>query len=233
MSSSPTPTPPGVTSGPTPTASVRSPLLLILSSPSGAGKTTLTTELRRHFPEIRFSVSHTTRSPRANEVQGREYHFVSKDAFRDLIEQGAFLEWAYVHGNLYGTSKQEIDSAQRCRCLLFDVDYQGARQIKAARPDAVGVFVLPPSMTVLEQRLRGRASEDEATVRMRFNNARREIEHYGLFDYVLENNELSIAVEQLISIFRAEECRRSRAAHRAERLLAEDRGFGGTLPPQL
>jgi guanylate kinase len=211
----------------------QTPLLLILSSPSGAGKTTLTTELRSRFPEIRFSVSHTTRRPRANEEQGREYHFTSKDAFSDLIEQGAFLEWAYVHDNLYGTSKQEIESAEHCRCLLFDVDYQGARQIKAARPDAVGVFVLPPSMRVLEQRLRGRASEDEATVRMRFNNARREIEHYGLFDYILENNELSVAVEQLVSIFRAEECRRSRAAHRAEHLLAEDRGFGGTMPPRL
>jgi guanylate kinase len=211
----------------------KAPLLLILSSPSGAGKTTLTNELRRRFPEIRFSVSHTTRKPRANEAQGREYHFVSHEQFRGLIEQDAFLEWAYVHNNLYGTSKHEIAEAAACRCLLFDVDYQGARQIKAARADAIGVFVLPPSMHVLEQRLRGRASEDEATVRMRFNNARREIEHYGLFDYVLENNDLDIAVEQLVAIFRAEECRRSRAAHRAERLLAEDRGFGGTLPPKL
>jgi guanylate kinase len=209
------------------------PLLLILSSPSGAGKTTLTTELRRRFPAIRFSVSHTTRKPRANEVDGREYHFVSQEHFRRLIQGGAFLEWASVHDNLYGTSQHEIDAAEGCRCLLFDVDYQGARQIKAARPEAVGVFVLPPSMEVLEQRLRGRASEDDATVSMRFRNARREIEHYGLFDYLLENNALETAIEQLVSIFLAEECRRKRSAHRAERLLAEDRGFGGTIPPKL
>lgn len=208
-----------------------SPLLLIVSSPSGAGKTTLTSALRARFEGIRFSVSHTTRKPRNNELDGREYHFVERAEFTALIQQGTFLEWAAVHGNLYGTSQSEITHARDARCLLFDVDYQGARQIKAARPDAVGVFILPPSMDVLEQRLRGRASEDEATVRMRFNNARREIEHYGLFDYVLENNDLTIAAEQLTAIFLAEECRRSRAAVKAERLLAQDRGYGGTTPP--
>lgn len=208
-----------------------SPLLLIVSSPSGAGKTTLTSALRTRFEGIRFSVSHTTRKPRNNELDGREYHFVERAEFAALIQQGTFLEWAAVHGNLYGTSQSEIHHARDARCLLFDVDYQGARQIKAARPDAVGVFILPPSMQVLEQRLRGRASEDDATVRMRFNNARREIEHYGLFDYVLENNDLATAAEQLTAIFLAEECRTSRAATKAERLLAQDRGYGGTTPP--
>lgn len=210
-----------------------SPLLLIVSSPSGAGKTTLTNALRARFSGIRFSVSHTTRKPRANEVDGREYHFVDHDTFRALIKAGTFLEWAHVHNNLYGTSQTEIERASDARCLLFDVDYQGARQIKAACPDAIGVFILPPSMEVLEQRLRGRASEDDATVRMRFNNARREIEHYGLFDYVLENNDLTLATEQLTGILLAEECRRSRSAVKAERLLAEDRGYGGTTPPNL
>jgi guanylate kinase len=142
------------------------------------------------------------------------------------------LEWAQVHGNLYGTSRAEIDSAQGSRCLLFDVDYQGARQIKAVRPDAVGVFILPPSMAVLGERLRGRASEDENTVQKRFANARREIEHYGLFDYVIENNELELAVEQLSSVLLAEECKRTRSASKAERLLAQDRGFGGIIPPE-
>lgn len=208
-----------------------SPLLLIVSSPSGAGKTTLTTALRARFDGIRFSVSHTTRKPRANEQDGREYHFVDHATFNRLIQEGTFLEWAQVHGNLYGTSQTEIERAADARCLLFDVDYQGARQIKAVRPDAVGVFILPPSMKVLEQRLRGRASEDEATVQMRFSNARREIEHYSQFDYVLENNDLAQATEQLTGILLAEECRRGRAAYKAERLLAEDRGYGGTTPP--
>ncbi len=207
------------------------PLLLIVSSPSGAGKTTLTSRLRQRFPQIRFSVSHTTRRPRANEVDGREYHFVSHTEFRGLIERGAFLEWAPVHDNLYGTSCAEIEASADCPCLLFDVDYQGARQIKAARPDAVGVFILPPSMAVLEQRLRGRASEDEATVQLRFKNAREEIAHYGLFDYVLENDSIDHAEQSLAGIYLAELCRRSRAAWRAERLLAEDRGFGGSTPP--
>ena len=209
-----------------------SPLLLIVSSPSGAGKTTLTTALRSRISGIRFSVSHTTRKPRANEVDGREYHFVDHAAFNGLIQNGTFLEWALVHGNLYGTSQSEIEHSASARCLLFDVDHQGARQIKAARPDAIGVFILPPSMQVLEQRLRGRASEDEATVRMRFDNARREIEHYGQFDYVLENNDLEQATEQLAAVLLAEECRRSRASVKAERLLAQDRGYGGTTPPR-
>lgn len=211
--------------------SSNSPLLLIVSSPSGAGKTTLTTALRARFDGIRFSVSHTTRKPRANEVDGREYHFVDHSTFSRLIQEGTFLEWAQVHGNFYGTSQTEIERAADARCLLFDVDHQGARQIKAVRPDAVGVFILPPSMQILEQRLRGRASEDEATVQMRFNNARREIEHYAQFDYVLENNDLVLAAEQLTGILLAEECRRSRSAGKAERLLAEDRGYGGTTPP--
>jgi guanylate kinase len=207
------------------------PLLLIVSSPSGAGKTTLTNALRARFPGIQFSVSHTTRKARSNEEHGREYYFTTREAFIELIRQGTFLEWAMVHDNFYGTSRHELDRAQSSRCLLFDVDYQGARQIKASRPDAVGVFILPPGMEALERRLRGRASEDEATVQRRFNNARREIEHYGLFDYVIENDKLPEATEQLSSILLAEECRRVRAAYRAERLLNQDRGYGGTTPP--
>jgi guanylate kinase len=207
------------------------PLLLILSSPSGAGKTTLTNALRQRFPEIRFSVSHTTRKARSNEQDGREYHFTSKERFIELISLGTFLEWAVVHDNFYGTSQDEVVRAGDSRCLLFDVDYQGARQIKVRRPDAVGVFILPPSMRALEQRLRGRASEDEVTVQRRFSNARLEMEHYGLFDYIVENDNLETAIEQLASVLVAEECRRSRAAPRVERLLVEVRGYGGTTPP--
>src|SRR5476649_1483086 len=177
------------------------PLPLIVSSPSGAGKTTLTARMLKELPELRFS------------------------------EQGAFLEWAEVHGNLYGTGKAELTRNQNARGIIFDIDHQGARQIKSAAPDAVAVFILPPSMAILEQRLRGRASEDEETVQKRFGVALREIEHYGLFDYVLVNEDLDEATKQLVSIFRAEECRRHRAARHAERLLAEGRGFGGSTPP--
>jgi len=209
------------------------PLPLIVSSPSGAGKTTLTARLLKDVPRLRFSVSHTTRRPRQNEENGREYHFVERAEFVRLIEQGAFLEWAEVHGNLYGTGRAELESGAGLRGIIFDIDHQGARQIKCAAPDSVAVFILPPTMAVLEQRLRGRASEDEETVQRRFGVALREIEHYGLFDYVLVNEDLEEATKQLVSIFRAEECRRHRAARHAERLLAEGRGFGGSRPPSL
>jgi guanylate kinase len=207
------------------------PLLLIVSSPSGAGKTTLTARLRQTIPGIQFSVSHTTRKPRSGEQDGREYHFVTRDRFVELIEADSFLEWAEVHGNLYGTSRAEIDRASGARGIIFDIDHQGARQIKSTRPDAVGVFILPPSMKVLEARLRGRASEDEETVQRRFAVARQEIEHYGLFDYVLLNDSIDDATEKLCSIFRAEECNVLRAARHAEALLAQSRGFGGSVPP--
>ena len=201
-------------------------LLLILSSPSGAGKTTLTRRLLNDKTiTFRFSVSHTTRKPRTNEVNGQDYHFTDEASFRQMAEQGLFAEWAYVHGNYYGTSVAEIERAkgEGAGVLLFDIDYQGARQIRAKFPDAVGVFILPPSMEILLERLRGRASEDEATVQRRFRVAREEIAHYGLFDYVLVNADLDKATLELTSIFRAEWCRRRRAAQHAERLLSAAR----------
>lgn len=201
------------------------PLPLIISSPSGAGKTTLTGRLLNQVQGLAFSVSHTTRAPRSSEQDGREYHFVDRNGFAQLIEQGEFLEWAEVHGNLYGTSKRELTKNQHLRGIIFDIDHQGARQIKCAEPDAVAIFILPPSMKILEQRLRGRASEDEETVQRRFQVATREIEHYGLFDYVLVNDDIDEATTKLTSIFRAEECRRQRAARLAEQLLAEGRGL--------
>lgn len=206
------------------------PLLLIVSSPSGAGKTTLTGALRAKIPSLLFSVSHTTRKPRTSEVHGREYYFVDRPEFERLVRHDTFLEWAEVHGNLYGTSRAEIERAAGARGLIFDVDHQGARQIKSTRPDAVGVFILPPSMEMLEQRLRGRASEDEATVLKRYEGAVCEIQAYGLFDYVLVNDKLDDAIEKLTGIFRAEECRRQRAAPQAEALIAEGRGYGGRRP---
>lgn len=196
-------------------------LLLIISSPSGAGKTTLTQKLLQDMRELTFSVSHTTRRPRANEVNGQDYHFVDVETFRGLVAKGHFAEWAEVHGNLYGTSVSELDRAraEEKTTILFDVDYQGARQIKAKFPDAVGVFILPPSIDELERRLRGRASEDEETIQRRFAKAREEIEHYPFFDYIVVNREVARALADLKGIVHAEQCRRWRHADEAEALL--------------
>jgi guanylate kinase len=196
-------------------------LLLILSSPSGAGKTTLKDRILTRHPELRFSVSHTTRKPRPNEVDGREYHFVERATFLGMQKDGAFAEWAEVHGNLYGTSLREIQIArEKHRGVVFDIDHQGARQIKAALPDAAGVFILPPSMQELAARLRSRASDDEDVVRKRLDSARWEIEHYAFFDYIVVNDRLENAEATLDAIILAEQARRIKRAGLAERLLA-------------
>jgi guanylate kinase len=201
-------------------------LLLILSSPSGAGKTTLKSRVLTAHPELRFSVSHTTRRPRPNELDGREYHFVGRPAFEKMVEGSAFAEWAEVHGNLYGTSLAEIDKARGThRGVVFDIDHQGARQIKAQRRDVVSVFILPPSMDELARRLRSRASDDEETVARRLSNARNEIEHYGSFDYLVVNDDLDRAAATLDAIVIAERARRALNAPLAERLLR-----AGTIP---
>jgi guanylate kinase len=201
-------------------------LLLVLSSPSGAGKTTLTRMLLDRCPELRFSVSHTTRAPRTNETDGGDYHFVDRSRFLELVGQGAFLEWAGVHGNLYGTSTAEIERARTipgCTGMIFDIDYQGARQIKSKVADVVTAFLLPPSMPELERRLRGRASETEESLQRRFTTARREIEHYAIFDYVVVNDEVERAFDELRSIVVAGRARRERRAPLAESLLRTGR----------
>jgi guanylate kinase len=196
-------------------------LLLILSSPSGAGKTTLKNRLLAAHPELRFSVSHTTRRPRTNEQDGREYHFVDRASFEAMARDEAFAEWAEVHGNLYGTSLAEIEAARSShRGVVFDIDYQGARQIKAKVPGAVGVFILPPSMRELERRLRSRATDDEDSMRRRLAAARLEIEHYGFFDYLIVNQSVEESAARLDAIVLAERSRRALNAPLAERLLA-------------
>ena len=196
-------------------------VMLIVSAPSGAGKTTLCNRLRTEFPELRFSVSHTTRKPRPTEVDGREYHFVDQDAFEQMARVHAFAEWAKVHDHHYGTSKQEIELARASSGgVIFDIDFQGARQIRAHYPEAVGVFILPPSLAELERRLRGRGTEDEETTIRRLHNAKGEIAHYGLFEYVIVNDDVARASERLRSVVIAERCRRARAAQLCEELLA-------------
>ena len=196
-------------------------LLLIISSPSGAGKTTLCNRLRQEFPALAFSVSHTTRPPRPNEVSGREYHFTDVERFRALVTEGAFAEWAEVHGNLYGTTFAEIERARAAHAsgILFDIDFQGARQIRAKVPDAVAVFILPPSLEELERRLRGRATDDEHVVQKRLAKAQKEIENYALFDYLVVNDDLDRAYDRLRGVVLAESARRERKARLAEGLL--------------
>jgi guanylate kinase len=196
-------------------------LLLIVCSPSGAGKSTLTRELLAHFKDFTFSVSCTTRKPRNTEVHGREYFFMDKPAFRERVAEGQFIEWAEVHDNLYGTSISELERAKSEGKIgmVFDVDYQGARQIKAKLPQAVGVFILPPSMPELERRLRGRATDDPEVIERRFRKAKLEIEHYHLCDYLIVNDDFEKAKARLFSVVSAEASRTSRMALTAEGLL--------------
>ncbi len=196
-------------------------LLLIICSPSGAGKTTLTRELLRTFSDFTFSISHTTRRARSTEVEGRDYYFTERQKFEMLVGEHHFVEWAHVHGELYGTSRTELTRAKQegRRGIVFDIDYQGARQIKAIYPEAVGVFILPPSMDELHRRLQGRASDDAQAIAKRFSKAHSEIEHYGFFDYLIVNDNLEQAQARLRSIVYAEQSKREHMALYAESLL--------------
>lgn len=197
-------------------------LTLLLASPSGAGKTTLKNRLLDEHRDLRFSISHTTRPRRPNEVDGRDYHFIDRPTFEAMAGRGEFAEHADVFGNLYGTSVGELSARQGPGApggVVLDVDVQGARQIRARVADVVAVFILPPSFGELERRLRGRADEPEESMRRRLAKARAEIEHYGLFDYLIVNDDLERAYGQLRAVVAAERVRRSRVAERAEGLL--------------
>jgi guanylate kinase len=195
-------------------------LHLIVTSPSGAGKTTMVRALLDAFPELVQSVSNTTRAPRPGEVDGRDYHFVAPSRFDAMVAEGDLCEWAEVHGHRYGTSLARIQRAREThRGVVFVIDVQGARQLKAAIPDAVAVFVLPPSWEVLEQRLRGRGTEAEEVIQRRLRNARDEVAMYGLFDYLVVNDDLATAMDELKGIVRATAARRAMRAMRAEALL--------------
>lgn len=195
-------------------------LPLIVTSPSGAGKTTLVRRLLDRCPDMAQSVSVTTRAPREGEVDGRDYHFVSVDTFRAMEARGAFAEWAEVHGHFYGTSLEKmVEARAHLRGMVFVIDTQGARQLKARVPEAIGVFVLPPSLVELDRRLRGRGTDSDETISRRMRNALGELTHYGLFDYVVLNDDLDAASDELLAIVRAERTRRWRRAAMVERVL--------------
>ncbi|PYE86114.1 guanylate kinase [Pseudoroseicyclus aestuarii] len=188
-------------------------LLIILSSPSGAGKSTLARRLRDWDPTIRFSVSATTRAPRPGEVDGREYHFVDKDRFAAMVEQGAMLEHAEVFGNLYGTPAAPVEQAlTRGEDTLFDIDWQGGQQIRnsALGQDVVSIFILPPSMAELERRLTARAHDSEAVIAARMGKSLAEISHWAEYDYVLVNRDVDACEQSLRTILTAERLRRGR-----------------------
>jgi guanylate kinase len=174
---------------------------LVLSAPSGAGKTTIANRLRQRRHDVAFSVSATTRSPREGEQDGVHYHFVGTDEFRRMIAADELIEWAVVHGNYYGTLLREVDAARaRGRFLLLDIDVQGATQIRTKVPDAALVFILPPSGEVLVQRLVGRGSDAAEVVRHRLRNARDEIREAPRFDFVVVNDDLDAAVTDVEAI---------------------------------
>ena len=195
--------------------------LIVVSGPSGAGKTTVLTRVLSELRDIRFSVSHTTRIPRSGEKDGVEYHFVTRREFERLISEGAFLEWAEVHGELYGTARAEYDRAmQEGVDLLLDIDVKGADQVCQKFDDAVTVFVIPPSYTDLERRLRGRGPDDEASFQRRLAVAGEEMSYFRKYQYAIVNVDLEASVEALKTVIRASRLRTSRVAETAEKILS-------------
>jgi len=204
-------------------------IVFIISAPSGSGKSTLTTRLLSIVPNLQFSVSYTTRPPRGSEQSGRDYFFISRDEFQRMIREGEFLEYAEVFGNYYGTARRFMRAAfARGNDLLLDIDVQGAAQVKSQMPEAVSIFILPPSRDELERRLRSRAEADdeiqrklhgdnarrfntEEIIQRRLQTASREIENFRQYDYILVNDRVEQAIDTLKSIVKAERFRRSGA----------------------
>lgn len=179
--------------------------LFIISAPSGTGKTSLVRALLKTDPALCLSISHTTRPPRSDEINGRDYHFVSKTEFEQMQRQGEFVESAQVYGNLYGTSKQEIAQAINSgKDLLLEIDCQGAKQIRTCFPQSIGIFILPPSPETLIQRLKARGQDNPEIIARRLAAVRDEVSHLSEFDYVIINDKLEDALKDLISIIHAE-----------------------------
>ena len=194
----------------------RKPLVYIISAPSGSGKSTLANEILKLVPNLVFSISYTTRASRGSEQNGKQYHFVPREEFDRMVRDGEFLEHANVHGNCYGTSRQFLREAGKSgQDLLLDIDVQGAAQIKQDLTDAISIFVLPPDRKTLEWRLRNRSENREDEIQRRLQDARREIEEYDKYDYVLINDQLEKSIERLGAIVLSERL------HRQQRALSE------------
>lgn len=187
-------------------------LMLVLSSPSGAGKSTIARNLLESDPSLEISVSVTTRQRRPSEIAGKHYHFISVREFERLRDSDSLLEWAEVHGNFYGTPREPVETTMsEGRDMLFDIDWQGARQLQEKMSaDVVSIFVLPPTMTELQSRLHRRAEDSEEVIRTRLLNSRAEIEHWREYDYVIVNDDLDEAFRNVNCIVNAERVRRDR-----------------------
>jgi len=195
--------------------------VFVLSAPSGTGKTTLRKELLALFPDIFFSVSATTRAKKQGEKEGVDYHFVSRNEFLSLIEKDELLEWAEVHGNLYGTPKAPVEKATSSgKDVLLEIDVEGARKVREKIPSAVTIFLLPPSYSELEKRIRTRMRDKEEEIKIRLRRAEKEIDRYPEYDYIVVNDELASAREILASIVRAERARRERMDQVAKEISA-------------
>lgn len=194
--------------------------LFIVSAPSGAGKTSLVSGLLKQNKQIDVSVSYTTRAPRPGEVDGVNYHFVSREQFMQMAQHGDFLESAEVYGNLYGTSQTWISQENaKGRDILLEIDWQGAAQVRAKFPGSIGIFILPPSLEALETRLTGRKQDSPEIIAKRLNAAREDISHVAEFDYVIINDKLDEALQQLNAVVVATGLRRNRQLTRQARLI--------------
>ena len=183
--------------------------VFIISAPSGSGKSTLVNRIRETVLNLSFSISYTTRNPRGHECNGKEYFFVSREQFEQMIQNNDFLEYANVFGNYYGTARRFLASAEeQGNDLLLDIDVQGAAQIKSKLPHAVSIFVLPPNREELERRLRERSQDSESVIQRRLGDANREIENYGKYDYILVNDRLADSVDALKAILLSQRLKR-------------------------
>jgi guanylate kinase len=187
-------------------------MMFVLSSPSGAGKTTLSRMLMEAMPGLRMSVSTTTRAKRPGEVEGRDYHFVDKTRFEEMVKRGELLEWATVFDNRYGTPRAPVEAALSAgQDVLFDIDWQGTQQLREkARADVVSVFILPPSAADLEKRLHSRAQDSAAVIRQRMSRASHEMSHWAEYDYIVINHDVDAAFAEVQSILKAERLKRER-----------------------
>lgn len=198
--------------------------LFVVVAPSGAGKTSLVNELLGREPNIRLSISYTTRPPREGEAHGREYHFVSREAFEKMIASGDFLEHANVYGNYYGTSRRWIEQElEGDNDVLLEIDWQGARQVRALFPAMVGIFILPPSLAELRRRLEARGKDAPESIAKRMASAREEVSHVLEFQYIIVNETFDSAVSELQAVVRASRVARERQAVRLASLLDEFR----------
>ena len=195
--------------------------LYIVAAPSGAGKSSLVNACLARDPAIRLSISFTSRAPRPGERQGEHYHFVDVEAFQQMVVAGDFFEHALVHGDWKGTARQSVEPQLAAgNDVLLEIDWQGARQVRAQVPEAVSVFILPPSRAALEQRMRTRGQDSEDVIRQRLAAAHEEMSHYGEFDYLIVNEHVQIAVDEMCSIFAASRLRRAVQVARHGELIA-------------